>query len=171
MTTHTVPLAGSYTLDPERTTIRCDGKAMLGLSAVHGTFSLITGRVTISEDPAAATAEARIAAGSFASGNSMRDAHVASRALLDAETYPEITFTGTGARSDGAAGWVLTGSVTAHGTTQPADVSISEARSADGVVRFRATATVDRFSFGVTRMRLRVGHTMHLIIDATGVPA
>jgi polyisoprenoid-binding protein YceI len=170
MTPQTVPITGTYRLDPERTTIRCDCKAMLGLSTVHGTFSLIAGQVTIVGDPAAATAEARIAAGSFASGNSTRDAHVASRALLDAGNYPEITFGGTGARSDDAGGWVLAGSVTAHGTTQPAVVHISEVRSSAGAVRFRATATLDRLSFGVTRMKLRVGHTMHLTIDATGVP-
>ena len=32
------PAPGTYTLDPERTTIRADVKAMFGLMTVHGTF-------------------------------------------------------------------------------------------------------------------------------------
>jgi polyisoprenoid-binding protein YceI len=34
------PAPGTYTLDPERTTIRADVKAMFGLMTVHGTFRL-----------------------------------------------------------------------------------------------------------------------------------
>ena len=40
MTNDTVP-ARTYTLDPARTTIRCDCKSMMGLVPVHGTFDLI----------------------------------------------------------------------------------------------------------------------------------
>lgn len=64
---------------------------MLGLLPVHGTFDLSDGRVTIAADPARCAASATIAAESWVSGNSVRDAHVASAALLDAKTYPEIT--------------------------------------------------------------------------------
>ena len=34
------PAPGTYTLDPERTTIRADVKAMFGLTTVHGSFRL-----------------------------------------------------------------------------------------------------------------------------------
>jgi polyisoprenoid-binding protein YceI len=47
MTQETLPAAGSYTLDAERTTVRCDCKAMFGLFTVHGTFGLSAGEVTI----------------------------------------------------------------------------------------------------------------------------
>ena len=60
-------------------------------------------------------------------------------ALLDAKAYPEITFTGQGARRDGD-GWVVPGSVTAHGTAVPAEVRLSDARPEAGGARFRATA-------------------------------
>ena len=34
------PAPGTYILDPERTTIRADVKAMFGVMTVHGTFRL-----------------------------------------------------------------------------------------------------------------------------------
>ena len=171
MTTQTLPVTGTYTLDPERTTIKCDCKAMMGLFTVHGTFRIESGQVTIAADPAACTARATIIAGSFASGNSTRDADVVSAKLLDAKAYPEITFTGTGARvRDEGDGWVLTGSVTAHGVAQPTEVHITDARAENGTAWFRASATLDRLSFGITKMKQRVGHTVQLTIEAVGVP-
>ena len=118
------PAPGTYTLDPERTTIRADAKAMFGLLTVHGTFRLQSGQVSIAADPGASSVQASIAAGSYASGNTRRDADVVSANLLDAKAFPEITFTGQGARRDGD-GWVLPGSVTAHGTSVPAEVRLS----------------------------------------------
>lgn len=170
MTNDTVP-ARTYTLDPARTTIRCDAKAMMGLLPVRGVFDLLQGEVIIDGDLAQCSASARVAAGSFASGNSTRDGHVASAQLLDAKAYPEITFSGSGAHVVQAGGWTLPGSVTVHKTAQPVEVHVTEARLEDGMARFRATATLDRFAFGLTRMKVRVSRTVTLVIDATGVPA
>ena len=153
------PPPGTYTLDPERTTIRADVKAMFGLLTVHGTFRLRSGQVLIAADPAASTVQASIEAGSFASGNTTRDADVVSATLLDAKAYPEITFTGQGARRDGD-GWVVPGSVTAHGTAVPAEVRLGDARLEAGGARFRATARLDRTSFGVTKKKGMVGRTV-----------
>ena len=151
------PAPGTYTLDPERTTIRADVKAMFGLMTVHGTFRLQSG-------------QASIAAGSYASGNTSRDADVVSANLLDAKAYPEITFSGQGARRDGDS-WVLPGSVTAHGTAVPAEVRLSDAREEAGAARFRATARLDRTSFGVTKKKGMVGRTVDLVIEAVAQSA
>ena len=164
------PGPGTYTLDPERTTIRANVKAMFGLVTVHGTFRLNTGQVSIAADPAGSSVQASIDAGSFASGNTTRDSDVVSPTLLDAKAYPEITFSGEGARRDGA-DWVVNGSVTAHGTTQPVEVRIRDAQAADGITRFQVAARLDRTSFGVTKKRGMVGRTVDLVIDAVGLPA
>ena len=167
------PPPGIYTLDPERTTIRADVKAMFGLFTVHGTFQLRAGQVSIAADPDASSVRASIEAGSFASGLSIRDADVVSATLLDARTYPEITFAGQGARRDGD-GWVVPGSVTAHGTAVPAEVRLSDAQleaGGSGAARFRATARLDRASFGVTKKKGMVGRTVDLIIEAVAQPA
>ena len=164
------PPPGTYTLDPERTTIRADVKAMFGLLTVHGTFRLRAGQVSIAADPGASSVQASIEAGSFASGNTTRDADVVSASLLDAKAYPEITFTGQGARREGD-GWVVPGSVTAHGTAVPAEVRVSDARLESGAARFRATARLDRASFGVTKKKGMVGRTVDLVIEAVARPA
>ena len=164
------PPPGTYTLDPERTTIRADVKAMFGLLTVHGTFRLRAGQVSIAADQGASSVQASIEAGSFASGNTTRDADVVSASLLDAKAYPEITFTGQGARREGD-GWVVPGSVTAHGTAVPAEVRVSDARLESGVARFRATARLDRASFGVTKKKGMVGRTVDLVIEAVAQPA
>ncbi len=163
------PPPGSYTLDPERTTIRADVKAMFGLLTVHGTFRLRSGQVLIAADPAASTVQASIEAGSFASGNTTRDANVVSAALLDAKAYPEITFTGQGARRDGD-GWVVPGSVTAHGTAVPAEVRLGDVRLEAGGVRFQVTVRLDRTSFGVTKKKGMVGRTVDVVIEAVAQP-
>jgi polyisoprenoid-binding protein YceI len=165
MTQETLPAAGTYTLDPERTTIRCDCKAMFGLFTVHGTFRLTAGQVTIAADAGASAVQATIDSASYDSGNKTRDADVTSATLLDVKAYPEITFTGSGARQEGA-DWVLSGSVTAHGVTQPAQVRITQARLDGQAARFLATATLDRTAFGITKKKGMVGAAVHLTIDA-----
>lgn len=163
------PAPGTYTLDPEQTSIRADVKALFGLMTVHGTFRLQAGQVSIAAEPGASSVQAIIAAGSFASGNTARDADVVSATLLDARAYPEITFAGQGARRDGDA-WVVPGSVTAHGTAVPAEVRLSQARREAGGARFVATARVDRASFGVTKKKGMVGRTVDLVIEAVAQP-
>jgi polyisoprenoid-binding protein YceI len=167
--TQPTPQPGTYALDPERTTIRADVKAMFGLMTVHGTFRLKDGAVTIAGEPAGSRVQAVIDAGSFASGNQKRDSDVTSARLLDAKEYPEISFDGTGVRQDGEH-WVVSGSVTAHGTSVPAEVRVTEARADDGTARFRATARLDRTSFGVTNQKGMVGRTVDLVIEAVARP-
>ena len=161
------PPPGTYTLDPGQTIIRANVKAMFGLLTVHGTFRLKSGQVVIAAEPGESSVRAVIHAASFASGNATRDADVISPTLLDAQGFPEITFTGQGARLDGP-DWVVAGSVTAHGTPGPVKVRITGARVEGKTVRFTATARLDRTSFGVTKKKGMVGRTVNLLIEAVG---
>ena len=163
------PAPGTYRLDPGRSTVKADGKGMFGLITVHGTFRLVSGEVTIAADPAQSSVQATIDATSYSSGLGKRDKDVTSATLIDAQTYPEITFSGQGARAAGA-GWVVPGTVTAHGTPVPTDLRIEEIRLEDGTARFHAAATVDRNQFGVTKKKGMVGPKVVVIIDAVAVP-
>ena len=165
----TVP-PGTYTLDTGHSTIRADVKAMFGLMTVHGAFRLTSGEITITTDLSSCAVRASIEAASYASGHAIRDADVASATLLDARTYPQITFTGRGARRDGD-GWVVSGLVTAHGTAQPVQVQVSSAQLDAGTARFRATARLDRISFGITKKKGLVGRTVDLLIEAVAQPS
>ena len=61
--------------------------------------------------------------------------------------------------------------MTAHGTAAPAEVRLSDVREEAGGVRFRATARLDRTSFGVTKKKGMVGQTVDLVIEAVAQPA
>jgi|SRR5579875_874600 len=161
---------GVYRLDPARTVVRADVKAMFGLITVHGTLQLRSGEVMVGDTAAESSVRATIDAGSFSSGNATRDRDVVSPALLDAAAYPEITFTGQGASQDGAR-WLVPGSVTAHGVTAPATLTMDDIRSDDGAVRFHAITTLDRTTFGVTKKKGMVGTAVAVTIEAVAVPA
>jgi polyisoprenoid-binding protein YceI len=164
------PAAGTWRLDPERTSVRADVRAMFGLLTVRGKFRLIAGDVTIAEDPARSTVQAAIDAGSYASGNAKRDSDVTSAGLLDTAAHPEITFNAGQARQE-AESWVVPGSLCVHGTTHPVDVQVTGARMEDGNARFTAVAHLDRTDFGITKKKGMVGRTVHVTIDAVGTPA
>jgi polyisoprenoid-binding protein YceI len=170
------PPPGSYALDPARTTVRADVKAMFGLFTVHGTFRLKDGQVSIAAEPGESGVRASLDAASYASGNAKRDADVRSPGLLDARGFPDIVFTGRGARRDGA-DWLLTGSVTAHGTPVQAQVRVTGVSGlraggeAPEFVRFQATARLDRTSFGITRKKGLVGRMVTVVIETVGQPA
>ena len=165
----TTPPPGRYRIDPEHTTIKADVRAMFGLVMVHGTFRLQDGEVQIAADPGRSSVQATIDAGSFASGLAARDADVISANLLDASDYPEITFTGGEPRPENS-GWLLPGSVTAHGTTVPAELRVTVTGADPVEVRFHAVARLDRASFGVTKKKGMVGRTVNLTIEAACRP-
>lgn len=164
------PAPGTYRLDPSRSTVHADAKAMFGLLTVRGTFGLLDGDVIITADPANSSVRATIDAASYSSGNATRDKDVISPTLLDAPAYPQITFTGEGARPQGS-GWVAPGLVTAHGVAVPADLTIDSVRDQAGTLRFHATAVLDRTQFGVTKKKGMVGQRVTVKIDAVAVPA
>jgi len=160
---------GTYRLDPERTTIHVDVKTFVGLLTVHGSFRLQSGQVTIAADPLTSSAEAVIAAGSFTSGNAMRDHDVISADLLDAVAHPTITFTATGVQRAGR-DWIVSGVITARGTSADAEMRVREARMEGSAARFSATASLDRTSFGLIKRRGLIGQAIEVAIDAIGVP-
>lgn len=164
------PAAGTWRLDPEHTSVRADVRAMFGLLTVHGQFRLTAGHVTIADDPARSTVQATIDAGSYASGNAKRDSDVTSAGLLDTAAHPQITFTASQAHQE-AGGWVVPGSLRAHGTTHPVDVQVTDARMEGGNARFTAVARLDRAHFGITKKKGMVGRTVHVTIDAVATPA
>jgi polyisoprenoid-binding protein YceI len=160
---------GTYRLDPDRSTIRVNVKTFIGLLTVHGSFRLQSGQVTIAADPLASKTQVVIAADSFTSGNILRDHDVISGELLDASTYPTITFSSTRIQPADN-GWVVFGSVTARGTTSDAEMRVREAWTDGSAVRFLATATLDRTRFGLTKRKGLVGQNVEIAIEAIGVP-
>jgi polyisoprenoid-binding protein YceI len=150
--TITVPPPGAYRIDPSRSAITFTTRHLFGLGAVRGTFTLQAGEIHITDPPDESTAWARIPAASFLTGNASRDSAVRSTRLLDAGAYPDITFTsGPLERADGR--WILRGLLSVRGVARPVDVLLEAVRSSGPELRLQASAHLDRYDFGVTRVK------------------
>jgi len=144
-----VPAPGSYRIDPARSAVTFTTRHLFGLGPVRGTFALREGQIEITDPVQQSSARARISAASFRTGNPGRDAAVLSARLLDAGTYPDITFSSS--RLDHAGGhWILHGLLTVHGTARPVEVLVAEAQSGGPGLRLRASVHIDRYDFGIT---------------------
>lgn len=163
-----VPEPGTYRLDPDRSVVRLAAKHMFGLGTAKAQLQLREGEIRIADPVTDSTSYAVISAASFASDKKRRDTHVTSAALLDVENFPDITFR-SGALRPAGEQWVLSGTLTAHGTDQPAEVTIDAASSDPDGVRLHACARVDRYAFGVTKVKGMAGRHIDLEFDVLAV--
>jgi polyisoprenoid-binding protein YceI len=159
------PAFGTYRVDPRRSTVSYSGRHMFGLGTVHATFAVTTGEVQVLDPVADSTVLVTMDPASFSSGNAKRDRDVVSASLLDCATHPEISFTSRGLRED-ADHWVLSGTVTAHGTAVQVDVVIDRVTPEGEGMRVHARAHhLDRHAFGITGSRGMVGRYLDLDFD------
>ena len=160
-----VPTAGTYRIEPGESTISFATRHMFGLGPVHGTFALREGVVHVAAPVEMSTVRATIAAGSVDTGVAARDNTVRSGQFLDTARHPDITFTADSVARDG--GWVLPGTLTVRGRTEPLTVRIDEVRVLDDRLRLRASAEVDRYAWGVTAMRGMTGRRLRFSLSLT----
>ncbi len=161
--TVTVPTAGTYRIEPGESTISFATRHMFGLAPVRGTFALRDGVVHVASPVETSTVRATIAADSVDTGLAARDNTVRSTRYLDAARHPDITFTANGVARDG--GWVLRGTLTVRGRTEPLDVRIDEVHVLDDRLRVRASAEVDRYAWGVTAMKGMTGRRLRFSLS------
>lgn len=147
---------GIWTIDPDHS-VAAFAVKHLKIAYVRGQFNKISGTVTF--DPADITktaAEATIDAASLITGIKKRDDHVMSADFIEASAFPFITFRSTKVKSVGENRAKLTGDLTIRGITKPVtlDVEFSgPVKSPYGgeiTMGFSASATVDRFAYGVS---------------------
>jgi polyisoprenoid-binding protein YceI len=171
----TEPQPGRYRIDPEHSTVTIRTRHLFGLGPVRAALDLRDGRIQVAAPPEASTVQARFAASSFRSRNPARDAAVLSSSLLDAETYPGISFTSTelvqakGQEEDQAAGlWSLRGELEVRGVTRLVEVRIDAVEGDRATLRASAQVSVDRYDFGITAYRGLAARTLtvHLGIVA-----
>jgi polyisoprenoid-binding protein YceI len=144
-----VPPAGRYRLDPVRSSVTFRTRHLFGLGAVSGTMAVTGGEITV--DPAAphASVTATTSAASFSTGNRARDRDIRSARFLDAERYPDITFTaGTLSRAQGR--WTLAGELTIRETSNQVTLAIESVEVDGAGFRARAATRIDRYAFGLT---------------------
>ena len=160
-----IPPAGTYRLDPAASMITFASRHMYGLGPVAGTFSLISGEITIADPMTASTASAVIDAASFRTGSARRDKDVKSARFLHVTEHPQITFRSSEVTRDGGT-WLLRGQVTARGATAPAELTVTEARPDGDGLLIRATTRIDRYAHGITKLKGMAGRYLDLDITA-----
>jgi polyisoprenoid-binding protein YceI len=160
-----VPASGTYRVEPGKSTVTYTGRHMFGMGTVHATFGITSGEVQVLDPVAESTVVVSIDPATFSSGNAKRDRDVVAAALLDCATHPEISFASRGLRED-ADHWVLSGTVTAHGTAVPVDLLIDRVNPEGDGMRVHARADhLDRHAFGITGSRGMVGRYLDLDFD------
>jgi polyisoprenoid-binding protein YceI len=158
-----IPLAGDYRIDLSRSTVEFTTRHIFGLGRVRGTFQLREGHIHIADPLHGSSARATVAAASINTRNSARDATVRSQ-YLETDDYPDIAFVSNQLnQADGQ--WVLSGRLMVHGQTRPIDITIHEVRQEGGRVRLKAGCTVDRYEFGITKMKGATGRRLALTLD------
>jgi polyisoprenoid-binding protein YceI len=157
---------GRYRIDPDTSMIRYSSKHMFGLGTVHATFMIRDGELYVGDPAATSGATVTVDAGSFSSSSAKRDSDVRSKGLLDVATYPDITFASDQVRASGD-GWLVSGTVTAHGRRVPVEVQVDRVTEEGAGIRVRGRAShLDRTAFGITGSRGMVGRYLDLEVDA-----
>jgi polyisoprenoid-binding protein YceI len=140
-------LAGSWTLDPARSTVRLTTRHTWGLLPLHGAFEKVTGSGTIAPD-GAVTGVLAVNAESISTKNPTRDKHLRSPAFFNIERHPEITFTVESA-TPASGGVRLAGQLSVAGNSRPATVDATVGRTGDELA-LDGELPVDRREFGLT---------------------
>jgi len=153
MSTTTIPelTTGTWAIDPSHSEVGFTVRHLM--TKVRGLFREFEGTVEVAEDPAKSKATATIQLASIDTGNQQRDDHLRSSDFLDIATFPTMTFTTSGLRTDGD-GFVLSGDLTVKGVTKPVELDaefLGVDTDAYGSLRagFEATTTINRKDFGV----------------------
>lgn len=115
-------LSGTYNLDPSHSRVGFVARHAM-IAKVRGSFDEVTGTATIDgANPAASSLEVTIQAASIDTRDANRDAHLRSADFFDVESYPTISFVGTGFAITDDAGVEVTGDLTIRGVTKSVTV-------------------------------------------------
>lgn len=108
---------GTWTIDPMHSEVGFTVRHLM--SKVRGRFTEFSGEiVTKSENPADATVNATIEMGSVDTNNEMRDGHLRSAEVFNADNNPQMTFVSTGITGTDEA-YTINGDLTINGVTRP----------------------------------------------------
>ena len=158
------PEPGVYDIDPATSTVRFKTRHLFGLGAVHGTFTLNEGTVTVPDDPNRDLhVHLGVDASSFATGNARRDEHVRGPDFLNSAEYPTIEFTAATPLNE-FTGSSLTGTLHVAGQSSPLTITTHPTTTNTDTVSVQGTTTVNRNDFGITKMRGMAARDLELTI-------
>ncbi len=173
-----------WTIDAAHSNANFSVRHMM-VTTVRGQFSSgVTGTINFDPaNPAAASVEATLQAGTIETGVTDRDNHLRSADFLDAANFPVITFKSTKVQPTGDTSAKITGNLTIRGVSREVVINadfIGVVKSAfDGKNRagFEGTTTINREDFGLTwnvgleAGGVLVGKELKIALDVEAMPA
>jgi polyisoprenoid-binding protein YceI len=153
METLTMPVTGTWTIDPTHTTVGFSARHLMA-ARVRGSFKTFSGQIDIAEAPEKSRVTVSIDAASIDTGAADRDNHLRSPDFLDTESFPSLEFVSTAVRAVGD-GYAVDGDLTIRGTSKPVTLDMQYL----GVMidpwgneksLFSATTEINREDFGLT---------------------
>ena len=131
-----------------------------GVSTITARFEKIAGTIALDRDKPAVSAHIRIDVNSAKTGSASLDERLKSRAFLDAQQYPTITFAASSGQFSGGRLTALAGDLTIHGVTRPVAFAISgflcaaEHPSQTGApaCEARAELAIKRSDYGISKL-------------------
>jgi polyisoprenoid-binding protein YceI len=142
-------MAGSWTLEPERSSVRFVSKTLWGLIPVNGRFTEVTGGASVTPD-GHLSGRLVIKAESVRTGIGMRDRHLRGADFFDTADHPDIVVDVAGVAPDGQPAETLS----IRGITLPVPLQATVERRGQGsgaeTVGVTARAEIDRTRWGVS---------------------
>lgn len=148
-------LNGTYTLDPSHSRLGFVTRHAM-VTKVRGSFDEYTGEAVIDgANPAASSLKVIISTASIDTRSADRDAHLRSGDFFDAETYPEMTFVGTGFDITSPDTVEVTGDLTIKDVTRSLTIPFTYEGSATDPfgnerIGFEGKAVILRSDYGLT---------------------
>ncbi|KAA1428635.1 YceI family protein [Mycolicibacter arupensis] len=139
---------GSWTLDPQQSSIRFENGTMWGALKVRGAFTEFSGSGEIT-DAKTVSGRVDIKAASINTGLGTRDHDLRRSNFFNTDRYPDISVVVTGGEPVGGDIAQLDGELTVKGITGPLPMKVEVSPLADGGVRLTTEATVTRKQFAV----------------------
>lgn len=152
-----VPPSGTYAIDASHTLAGFFVKHLM-ISKVRGSFSEVSGSITIADEPTESSVEVEIGVASVHTRDEGRDAHLRSADFFDVEQFPTMTFKSTSVSHVEGDRWTVVGDLTIKDVTRPVTLDTTfegasakpEAVGGGSSIGFSASAKLDREDFGLT---------------------
>jgi polyisoprenoid-binding protein YceI len=164
-TQNALPAAGTWALDTTHTDVSFTARHLM-VTKVRGRFPLVSGSVTIAENPLESSVEAVLDVAGVNSGEAGRDEHLRNADFFEVEKYPTITFRSTKVEEAGDGEYKLTGDLTIKDVTRPVTLDLEYLGTiaspwGDQRAGFSASTEVSRKEWGLTfNMALEGGGVM-----------
>jgi polyisoprenoid-binding protein YceI len=158
-------LTGSWTLDPRRSSIQFQTKAMWILT-VNGTLRVAEGSGTVDGD-GRVTGRLVVDVNSIDTKNKKRDEHLRSADFFDVQQYPSMVFDVTGARLSAPGQSAVKGNLSIRGVSRPVEFQAALRTERDGAVTLDAQTEIDRSEWGVRWSKMGAGLNNRVTIKAT----